>query len=95
MTTAEVLAPYGNPPLSNSKAWSIYERWRADERIAFADEPHDLEPAWKALAARDAASSRSWMDAYLAAFALSGGYRFVTTDKAFKQYKSLDVTLVE
>jgi predicted nucleic acid-binding protein len=30
------------------------------------------------------------MDAYLAAFAMAGGYQLVTADKAFKQFKGLD-----
>jgi predicted nucleic acid-binding protein len=34
------------------------------------------------------------MDAYLAAFALAGGYQFLTTDKAFKQFKRLDVIVL-
>jgi predicted nucleic acid-binding protein len=34
------------------------------------------------------------MDAYLAAFALTGGYRMVTTDAAFKQFGGLDLRLL-
>ena len=34
------------------------------------------------------------MDAYLAAFAMAGGYRLVTTDKGFKQFKGLDLLLI-
>jgi predicted nucleic acid-binding protein len=34
------------------------------------------------------------MDAYLASFALAGGYRMVTTDAAFKQFAGLDVELI-
>jgi predicted nucleic acid-binding protein len=34
------------------------------------------------------------MDAYLAAFALTGGYRMVTTDAAFKQFRGLDLRLL-
>ena len=38
--------------------------------------------------------SRPRMDAYLAAFALAGGYRMVTTDAAFKQFRELDLELL-
>jgi hypothetical protein len=31
---------------------------------------------------------------YLAAFALAGGHQFVTTDKAFRQFKGLDLLLL-
>jgi len=36
------------------------------------------------------------MDAYLAAFAISGKLRFVTSDKAFRQFEpqGLDLTLL-
>jgi predicted nucleic acid-binding protein len=34
------------------------------------------------------------MDAYLAAFALVGGYQLVTSDKAFKQFKELDLLVL-
>jgi predicted nucleic acid-binding protein len=34
------------------------------------------------------------MDAYLAAFALAGGYRLVTTDRGFRQFNGLDVVVL-
>lgn len=34
------------------------------------------------------------MDAYLAAFAMAGGYRMVTTDRAFRQFQGLDLVLL-
>jgi predicted nucleic acid-binding protein len=34
------------------------------------------------------------MNAYLAAFALAGGYRMVTTDAAFKQFRGLGLELL-
>jgi toxin-antitoxin system PIN domain toxin len=84
LTNASVLRPYGSPPLSNRQAWRIFEGFLADDRIVLqAQEPAGLEPRWKQLAARETASHKLWMDAYLAAFALSGGYRFVTTDAVF------------
>jgi toxin-antitoxin system PIN domain toxin len=94
LTTRAVLAPYGIPPLSNKAAWSVYEGLRADERIAWSQEPRGLESQWKKLAANAKASPKLWMDAYLAAFALAGGYQLVTTDKAFKQFKGLDLLVL-
>ena len=46
------------------------------------------------LAVRDTASPKLWMDAYLAAFALAGGYCMVTTDSACKQFRGLDLVLL-
>jgi predicted nucleic acid-binding protein len=34
------------------------------------------------------------MDAYLAAFAMSGRYPLVTIDKAFRQFKGLDLLVL-
>jgi toxin-antitoxin system PIN domain toxin len=95
LTNVSVLAPYGNPPLTNREAWSAYEAFLADDRITFrADEPVGLESSWKELAVRRTASPKLWMDAYLAAFALSGRYSMVTTDAAFRQFRGLDLLVL-
>jgi toxin-antitoxin system PIN domain toxin len=95
LTNASVLGPYGNPPLTNRKAWSAYEAFLADDRIAFrADEPVGLESSWKDFAVRGTASPKLWMDAYLAAFALAGRYSMVTTDAAFRQFRGLDLQVL-
>jgi uncharacterized protein len=94
LTTAAVLAPYGIPPLSNKDAWSAYEGFLADERISWAEEPRGLDSHWKKWAAGLKASPKLWMDAYLAAFTVAGGYQLVTTDKGFKQFKGLDILVL-
>ncbi len=95
LTHASVLTPYGNPPLTNREAWKAYEALLEDDRIVFQiEEPPALETRWKQLAVRGTASPKLWMDAYLAAFALAGGYGMVTTDAAFKQFKGLDLELL-
>jgi len=96
LSNATVLAAYGNPPLTNRQAWSAYETLLKDDRITFrGDEPAGLEPLWKELAVRGTASPKLWMDAYLAAFALAGQYRMVTTDAAFRQFLGLDLLVLE
>lgn len=95
LTDASVLAPYGNPPLTNREAWSAYEAFLADDRITYrADEPVGVQPIWKQLAMRRTASPKLWMDAYLAAFALAGRYSMVTTDAAFLQFRGLDLLVL-
>lgn len=95
LTSAAVLAPFGNPPLTNQQAWSHYESLLDDDRIMMQErEPAGLERHWKTFALRDISSPKLWMDAYLAAFALSGGYRLVTIDKAFAQFDGLDLVLL-
>jgi len=96
LTNAAVLSPYGNPPLTNRQAWATYQELLADDRIVLrVEEPAGLEAHWVRFAARDTASPKIWMDAYLAAFALAGGYRMVTTDAAFKQFPGLDLELLD
>ncbi len=94
LTTHAVLAPYGIPPLSNKAAWSAYAGFLADERIAWLEKPDGLESHWKKLAGHPKASPKLWMDAYLAAFAMAGGFQLVTTDKAFQQFKGLDLQVL-
>jgi toxin-antitoxin system PIN domain toxin len=94
LTTSAVLAPYAIPPLANKAAWSVYEGFLADKRVSWVPEPRGLGSLWKNLAASSKPSPKLWMDAYLAAFALAAGYGIVTTDKAFKQFKELDVIVL-
>lgn len=95
ITTAAVCRPLGVPPLGNRDAWSVFEGFAADPRVGWADEPPGLAAQWKRLSSGSAPSPKLWMDAYLAAFALVGRHGIVTTDKAFKQFKSVAVVLLE
>jgi len=95
LTTNEVLACYGIPPLTNRAAWAVVESFMEDDRIAFANEPDGVEDAWKSLAIRDTNSPKLWMDAWLAAFARCARFQMITTDKAFTQFKGLDLLLVK
>lgn len=95
LTNATVLAPYGNPPLTNNEAWNVYGALVGDDRIVLAtDEPAGTQARWKAYALRDDASPKLWMDAYLGAFARAAGYQLVTTDKAFEQFGGLETVLL-
>ena len=94
LTTKAVIARYAIPPLSNKAAWSVYEALLAEERISWVEEPAGLETIWKKMAGRANASPKLWMDAYLAAFAIAGRYRMVTTDQGFEQFKGLDLLLL-
>lgn len=95
LTNAAVLAPYGNPPLTNREAWAAYEAFLGDYRITLrTEEPAGLESRWHEYAARDAASPKLWMDAYLAAFATAAGATMVTTDTAFRQFPGLDLVVL-
>lgn len=95
LTNASVLSPYGSPPLTNRQAWEACQALLGDDRIAFrSEEPVGLEAVWRRFALRQTASPKLWMDAYLAAFALAGGCRMVTTDAAFGQFGGLELELL-
>lgn len=94
LTTAEVLARYGIPPLTNREAWAVVESFMADDRIGFANEPAGVQEVWKTLALRETSSPKLLMDAWLAAFALCSGFQMITTDKAFSQFKGLDLKVL-
>ena len=92
LTNPAVLAPYGNPPLTNEEAWAVYEAFVTDDRIVLlAEEPDGFEPWWREFAVRPTASPKLWMEAYLAAFSRAAGHTIVTTDSAFKQFPGLDL----
>jgi uncharacterized protein len=95
LTTRAVLGAYGNPPLSNAEAWEVYEAYCADKRIAEVEEPSNLGPLWRRFSEADVASPKKWMDAYLAAFAMAGGYELVTTDEDFRQYEQANVRVLQ
>jgi toxin-antitoxin system PIN domain toxin len=95
LTNTAVLAPYGNQPLTNKEAWAVYEAFVADDRIVLRpDEPSGVGSKWKDLAVQSTTSPKLWMDAYLAAFALAGGCRMVTTDTGFRKFPDLELVLL-
>lgn len=95
LTNATVLGAYGNPPLTNRQAWEVYEAILADDRVVFrADEPPGLEGLWRQFSTGDEASPKLWMDAYLAAFAVSGACTIVTSDRAYRQFAGLDLLIL-
>ena len=79
LTTKAVM---GKDVKSMTGAWEIFDRCSADDRIAFLPEPGGLDPSFRDFAKSRQSSPQVWADAYLAAFAVSGGLRLVTFDKA-------------
>jgi len=89
------MAPFGLEPLGNKQAWDVYAALLRDFRIwQRRDEPQELERFWYSFAARETASPKLWMDAYLAAFAAADNYQLVTFDKAFKQFSDLKLEIL-
>lgn len=95
LTTGAVLTPYGLPPLTNEEAWDTYTAFINQPRVSWLNEPRGLDKRWKRLSGRNTSSPKLWMDAYLAAFAMSCHATLVTIDQAFTQFAGLDCEVLE
>ena len=80
----------GSDVLTLPQAWSTYVVLIASGRFSFVLEPPRLDATWNEFCRPFPSSPKVVMDAYLAAFAVCGGYRLTTLDKAFSQFKGLD-----
>ena len=84
----------GYKPIPQSRAWKLSERLLGDDRIVWMPEPDGINDLWRQLSENPRPSPKLWMDAYLAAFAISAGCRMVTFDRAFKQFESKGLDLL-
>jgi uncharacterized protein len=85
---------FGKHALKLPDAWQQYDVLLSDSRIAYADEPVDLETHWRAFTRQQSFSPKVWNDAYLAAFAVAGNHELVTFDKALSQYANLKCVIL-
>ena len=68
--------------LTQQACWQVFDRWVSTGQVVWADEPADLETPLRTRTASETASPKSWMDAYLAAFAETAHLTLVTFDTA-------------
>ena len=80
--------------VTQDQAWKLFDHFLSHPRVGFVDEPAGLEARWRPLAQLPRFSTKSWNDAYLAAFAQVGRYEVVTFDRGFAQYKDLHCTVL-
>jgi toxin-antitoxin system PIN domain toxin len=78
MTTEAILGP---DVLTQRQCWTIYDRWTLDGKAVLAGEPKGLEAALRLRTSADSPSPKTWMDAYLAAFAETSNMTLVTFDR--------------
>ncbi len=81
-------------PLTNLESWRALDHLLEDDATGFATEPEGMDDVWRKLSETHTSSPKIWMDAYLAAFAICGGMRFVTMDKDFKNYEPFGLDLL-
>lgn len=85
-TAPRLLMRYGAEGMTNRHALSALAALKARPGVDYLEEPPGAVALWHQLAARETASPKVWMDAYLAAFAISGNLEFVTLDRDFEVY---------
>ncbi len=80
--------------LTMVEAWNVFDEALSDHRVAFAEEPVDLELVWRNMTRRATYSTNVWTDAYLAAFAQATDFEVVTFDQGFRQFQSIRCTIL-
>lgn len=93
LSTVAIQTTYRSPLITNEDAIRLLNEWQSGPNVTFVEEPAGTRELWLRLADRNTASPKLWMAAYLAAFAISGEFRFVTNDKAFRQFESQGLNL--
>lgn len=86
-------AVMGDDALTLPQAWSVYASLLRCGGFARVLEPRGLDVEWERLCRPYRRSPKVVMDAYLAAFALTGEYELVTLDEAFRQFAGLCVVV--
>lgn len=84
----------GEDAIAAGTAWRLIDDLAHDERVTFAPEPDSLDSVFPTLLNTRVPTGKLIGDAYLAAFAISGSRRMVTLDRGFRQFKGLEVDLL-
>jgi toxin-antitoxin system PIN domain toxin len=79
LTTASIM---GGKPLASAAAWTVYDRFFADDRVVFVAEPSRVEAHFRECTTFASAAPKVWADAWLLAFAQAASGTLMTFDKA-------------
>ncbi len=95
-STPTLLKAYGAEGLTNRDALVALNALQALDQVCVREEPPGTTTLWHTLAGLDSASPKVWMDAYLAGFAIAGGFRLLSLDRDFKNFvpQGLELTLL-
>jgi len=85
-STPALLKAYGAIGLTNRDAVAALAVLMTLPQVCEREEPRGCFALWQQLATRDTASPKVWMDAYLTAFAICGGWRLVSPDRDLKDF---------
>jgi toxin-antitoxin system PIN domain toxin len=97
VSTPAICTAYQGASITNQDALAALEAFQALPQVDLVDEPIGIEALWWRLAGLTVAAPKRWMDAYLAAFAISSSTRMVTLDQDFRQFlgAGLDLELLQ
>ena len=76
------------------QSWQMYDDCLKDSRIDYTLEPIGLENYFQQFTQQSTFSHDVWNDAYLATFAIAGGYELITFDQGFWQYAGLTACIL-
>ncbi|MBX7131763.1 MAG: PIN domain-containing protein [Fimbriimonadaceae bacterium] len=79
----------GGAALDPGEAWRVYTQWLSAPGVQFATEPQGIESVLSRWVSDGLITRRIWPDAYLAAFSILTGSRFVTFDRDFARFPGL------
>jgi toxin-antitoxin system PIN domain toxin len=75
-------------------AWDVIDELMLDERVEFVFEPPGLSEVMPTLLNYPIPTAKLITDAYLASFAISSPCRLVTLDRAFRQFREVDLLML-
>jgi predicted nucleic acid-binding protein len=78
---------------SNGDAWAALQTFLALPQVDVIEEPPELGRTWCQLGAIEQAAPKRWMDAYLAASAITAGLPLISLDQDFRQFEPEGLTL--
>ncbi|NCG09415.1 MAG: PIN domain-containing protein [Verrucomicrobia bacterium] len=89
VTTPAIQKAYRSEQITNQLAWNKWQELASLPQVIWLPEPESIEPHWKNFAVLKCAAPKRWMDAYLAAFALSYGITLTGFDRDFASLPEL------
>jgi uncharacterized protein len=93
-TTPSLHKLYHAAPVTNAAAVAVLANWLSQPHVSCLEaEPAGTRELWLELAAIPFASPKTWMDSYLAAFAIRAGLPFATLDSDFRRFEAAGLSL--
>jgi uncharacterized protein len=93
LTQPQVMQACRLDAFTNDEAIGFLSQIQRDEAIGFVGEAPGTRALWLAMSRSGQASPKTWMDAYLAAMAITQDMELVTFDKGFRNYQDSGLKL--